>query len=490
MSNTQDIKRVLDMRQSILQGDADRVARQHELGKQTARERVMKLLDAGSFVETDALLSRGGDYAGVVTGYGTVAERPVYLFAQDFTVHGGAMGVQQAAKILKVLDLAEKTGAPVIALCDSAGVRLDEGAEAMNAYAQVYAKLARMSGVCPVIAVVLGPAIGAAAYISRLADISIMGGKAGTVSVYGAQVMGAASGKTYNDETIGGAKVMAENGGIALTAEDEDAAIALAAQVLDYLPDNNADDAVIVEGEDDLNRLLPPVAADDSEGLLAGMADNGAYVELYPAYGRELRVALARVGGRSCGLVVSNAAVNDGELTAAGTAKAARFIRLCDCYSLPVISMINSKGVAVPAAGEQVAAMVGVSQLLYACAEATTAKVSVICGNAIGQSFVAMAGKGSADVTYAWPGAVISALTPAAAVQVLYADELKNGGNRSELEAAYAADVADGVAAARAGMIDDVIDPAETRKQVIYAIEMLASKRASNPPKKHGNMPL
>ena len=174
MSNTQDLKRMLEKKQSILTGAAERIAKQRAQGKLTARERVAKLLDQGSFVETDALVSKADDYAGVVTGYGTIQDRPVYLFAQDFTVHGGAMGVMQAAKIMKVLDLAQKTGAPVIALCDSAGVRLDEGAQAMNAYAQVYAKMAKMSGVCPMVALVLGPCVGGAALISQLCDVSIM----------------------------------------------------------------------------------------------------------------------------------------------------------------------------------------------------------------------------------------------------------------------------------------------------------------------------
>ena len=494
MSNTQELKRVLDKKNGILNGDADRIAKQRAQGKLTARERVAKLVDEGSFVETDALLSRNGDYSGVVTGYGTVQDRPVYLFAQDFTVHGGAMGVQQAQKILKVLDLAQKTGAPVIALCDSAGVRLDEGAAAMNAYAQVYTKMVRMSGVCPMIALVLGPCVGGAALISQLCDVSIMAEKVGKMMVYGPQVMSAISGKTYTDETAGGAKAMAAQGGVALTAENEDAAIALAWQVLDLLPACNAEDAPIVD-TDDMNRLLPAIDANDSNALLGAMADAGHYVELYKEWGKEIRVALCRIGGRSVGIVASNAAENEGMLTPAAAAKAARFIRLCDCYSLPVVSLINSKGVVVPEVNSQSWTMISVAQLLYAYAEATCPKVSVVVGNAIGQSYIAMAGKGNADMIYAWPGAVISAVTPEAAVQVLYTKELKEGEEpaletRARLEKEFSEDVADGVAAAAAGMIDDVCDPAETRKLVIAALEMLSSKRESNPPKKHGNLPL
>ena len=494
MVSTQDLKQVLAKKQAILQGDAERIAKQRAAGKLTARERVGKLLDAGSFVELDALVSKNDDYAGVITGYGTVQDRPVYLFAQDFTVHGGAMGEMQAKKICKVLDLAQKTGAPVIALCDSAGVRVDEGAAAMNAYACIYAKMAKMSGVCPMIALVMGPVVGGAALIAQLADVSIEAGKVGQLMVYGPQVMSAMTGKTFDAAAVGGADAMAKQGGVALTAEDEDAALAQAIQVLDLLPSCNAEDAAIVD-TDDMNRILPQIDADDSDALMTAMADAGNLVELYKDWGKEIRVALCRIGGRSVGLVCGNAKENDGMLTPAAAAKAARFIRLCDCYSLPVVSLINSKGIAVPAVENQAATMIAAAQLLYAYAEATTAKVSVVVGNAIGQAYVAMGGKANADVTYAWPGAVISALTPEAAVQVLYTEELKAGKEpaletRAKLESEFAANVADGVAAARAGMIDDVCDPAQTRKYVIAALEMLSSKRDSNPPKKHGNLPL
>ena len=489
----QNLKQVLAKKQAILQGDAERIAKQRAAGKLTARERVLKLLDAGSFVETDALVSEAGAYAGVITGYGTVEDRPVYVFAQDFTVRGGAMGQAQAKKIVKLLDLAQKTGAPVIALCDSAGVRVDEGAAAMNAYAAIYAKMAKLSGVVPMIALILGPVVGGAALMAQLADVSIEAG-VGQLMVYGPQVVSAMTGKTYDAKALGGADAMAAQGGVALTADTEDDAIALAAQVLDLLPGCNAEDAPIVD-TDDLNRILPALDADDSDALLGALADGAAYIELYKSWGKELRTALTRMGGRTVGVVASNAQETDGMLTPAAAAKAARFIRFCDCYTIPVVSLINSKGIAVPEPTAQASAMIATAQLLYAYAEATTPKVSVVVGNAIGQAYVAMAGKANADMTYAWPGAVISALTPAAAVQVLYTDELKADTKpaletRAALEAKFATDVADGVVAAQAGMIDDVIDPADTRKQIIAALEMLSSKRESNPPKKHGNLPL
>ncbi len=494
MANTQELKQVLTRKQSILQGDAQRIAKQRAAGKLTARERVAKLLDQGSFVELDALVSKDGDYSGVVTGYGTVQNRPVYLFAQDFTVHGGAMGEMQAEKICKVLDLALKTGAPVIALCDSAGVRIDEGAAGMNAYSKVFAHMSRMSGVCPMIALILGPVCGGAAMIAQLADISIEAENVGRLMVYGPTVVSAVTGDEVDSKSLGGAENMSKQGGVSVSCKNEEEAIDLAIQLLDMLPGSNMEEAPIVDA-DDLNRMFGDVEASDCYGLMSAMADRGAYVELYPLWGPELRTALARVGGATVGLVVSDAAQENGELTPAGCAKTARFVRFCDCFSIPVVTLINSCGVKVPDTKSQSWTMITTSQLLYAYAEATIPKVSVIVGNAIGQAYIALGGKANADVTYAWPGSVIAALAPNAAVQVLYADELKASDKapletRKELEKNYAENVADGVAAAMRGMIDDVIDPEETRKYVIAALEMLESKHDSNPPKKHGNMPL
>ena len=480
MAKTQGMEQVMERRRAILEGDAERIAKQHADGKLTARERIAKLLDPGSFVELDALLSKNGDYAGVITGSGTVQERPVYVFAQDFTVHGGAMGEMQAQKICKLLDMAANSPAPVIALCDSAGVRVDEGARAMNAFARIYGRFASLSS--PVLALVLGPAIGGAALMAQVADIAIQAENVGQIMVYGPTVVGAMTGKTLTAKDLGGAKAIAEQGGVALTAADENAAFALAAQVLDLLPTAYGENTALVE-TDDLNRLLPEIAADDAAALLQEIADSGSVIELYPAFGREIRVALARVGGYSAGLVVSDARVNDGELAPDAAGKAAQFINFCDRFGLPVISLINSRGIQVPEAGNQVKTIGKVTDLLWAYAVSDSAKISVIVGNAIGQAYVAMAGKDYADVTYAWPGALISALTPEAAVQVLYAKELREGTgdplkSREALEDKFVAEVADAVTAAADGMIDDVIEPAQTRKYIIAALEMLAGKNA------------
>ncbi len=494
MHNLQDLQQVRELRESILAGDEKRLKEQRDAGKLTARERILKLADEGSFVELYALVSEKDGGAGVITGYATVQERPVYVFAQDFTVHGGAMGKLQAQKIGKLLDMAQKTGAPVLALCDSAGVRIDEGAAAMSAYSEIYQKMARMSGVCPMVAVVLGPAIGGAALLARLCDISIMAKNVGRMMVFGPQVLAAMNGMDVKAEKLGGADVMAAQGGCSLTAENEEAALALAVQALSLLPSCNIEDAEIVD-TDDMGRLLPDLDPADVDSLLSAMADGGSLLELYAAYEPSIRVAMARMGGRSVGLVATAKGGTEGKLTPGALSKAARFVRTMDCFNIPVVSFLNTPGVYVTDVAAQSWLMNAQSQLLYAYAEATVPKLAVVTGDAIGQAYVAMGGKANADVTYAWPSAVISALTPEAAVAVLYGEEVKASKDkvedaRAKLADEYIRDVAGAVNAAKAGVVDDVIDPAMTRALLISALEMLASKRDANPPKKHGNLPL
>ena len=490
MHNSQDLQKVLEIRKAILDGSEQRLKEQRDAGKMTARERVEKLADAGSFVELFAMVSQNEEGAGVITGYGTIDQRPVYLFAQDFTVRGGAMGKAQAAKIVKLLDMALKTGAPVIALMDSAGVRIDEGAAAMSAYSEIYQKLARMSGVCPIVSLVLGPCIGGAALLTQLADVTIVAEKVGQMMVFGPQVMAAMNGMAVKAEEFGGAKVVAEMGACALTAESEDEAIAKAKKVLALLPSSNLEDTEIVD-TDDMNRLLPAIDPADADALVNALADAGSAIELYADYGKNIKTVLCRMGGRTVAIVAAS-----GKLCAACLQKAARFVRFADCFAIPVVSLLNTCGVEVDSIKAQGWLFKAQAQLLYAYAEATTAKVAVVTGDAIGQAYVAMGGKGNADVTYAWPAAVISALTPEAAVAILYANEVKADKDLS-VEAArakyadkYIDEVAGAVVAAKAGMVDDIIDPATTRQMLISAIEMLASKRDSNPPKKHGNLPM
>jgi len=325
MLNSQDLTKVQALRDALNEGDEKRLKAQRDAGKLTARERIAKLVDAGSFVELFALVSENGGAAGVVTGYATLQDRPVYLFAQDFTVHGGAMGKLQAQKINKTLDMALKTGAPVLALCDSAGVRLDEGADAMNAYAEIYRNMARLSGVCPMVAVVLGPCIGGAALIAQLADVSIMAKNVGSMMVFGPQVLAAMNGMDVKIEKLGGADMMAAQGACSLVAEDEEGALAMAAQTLSLLPGCNAEDAELTEG-DDMNRLLSVADPDDVTALLSQLFDAGTMLEMKAAYEPGVRTAMGRVAGRSVGVVATAA----GTLSAGALQKAARFVHFID----------------------------------------------------------------------------------------------------------------------------------------------------------------
>lgn len=491
MANSQDLGKIQDLRETLGKGDEKRVKAQRDAGKLTARERILKIADVGSFVELFAFVSRQEDGAGVVTGYATVQQRPVYLFAQDFTVHGGAIGKLQAQKINKILDMALKTGAPVLMLCDSAGVRLDEGAEAMNAFAEIYRSMARLSGVCPMISVILGPCIGGAALMAQLSDISILAKNVGQLMMFGPQVLSAMNGVSYDIQAVGGAEMMAKQGACTLLADTEDKAIEAALSILSLLPGSNAEDAELLESGD-LNRLLPAIEPSDIDTLLSQVLDAGTMIELMGSNEPGIKTVMGRIAGRSVGVVATAAEA----LTAGAMQKAARFVHFWDCFNIPVVSFINTRGVEMKNLHEQSWLMNAQSQLFYAYATATVPKLSVITGSAIGQAYLSMGGKATADVSFAWPGAVISALTPEAAVAVLYGKEIGADtentpeASREKFAQEYIDHVANATHAAKAGLLDDIIDPAQTRKVLASALEMLASKRDYNPAKKHGNMPM
>ena len=478
------IKTLAKEKTAILQGDAQRIARQHGEGKCTARERVAKLFDAGSFVEMDTLRADSN----LVAGYGTVNGCAAYCFAQDFASCGGAMTKEQAEKIQKLLNMAKLTGAPVIAMLDSAGVKLSDGAAALPLYAKVMNQMARLSGVCPLISVVMGPVRGLATLLTQVCDITIQVKKTGEVALHSALVMNSEKGVEKTAQSLFGAEIMEKQGVCALTAENEDEAVALVAALLDLLPACNMESAPLVD-EDDLNRIMVASDADDAAALMADLADMGRVVELYAAYGEGIRTALCRIGGRTCGLVVSDHQADNGRLTVENSRKAARFVRLCDCYSLPVISLVNADGIAVPCQCKQGDMIRAAAELCYAYAECTAPKVGIICGNAVGAAYVAMGGKDMADVSYAWPAAMIAPLTEEVAVQTLNEKEMLEGENRESLMAAYR-ESCGALFAAKNGLVDDVITPAETRKYIIAALEMLVSKHDVNLPRKHGNLPL
>lgn len=484
MDRTEMLQALAKEKTAILHGDAERIAKQHADGKCTARERVAKLFDAGSFVETDALKADGH----VVTGCGTVNGQAVYCFAQDYASAGGAMGKAQAEKILKVLRQARVTGAPVVALLDSAGVKISEGPAALPAYAEILSAMARLSGVSPLIACVMGPCVGLSTLLTQIADVTIQV-KKGEIALHTALVMNSEKGKEKTAQQLFGADTMAAQGAVALTADSEEEASALIAALIDLLPGSNLEDAPMLLDTDDLNRLMTADNAGDAAALMNDLADDGKVIELYPAFGTAVKTALVRIGGRTAGLVANDYAVDQGRLNADAARKAARFVRLCDCYQIPVVSLVNTDGLAVPCACGQGAAMRAAADLLYAYAEATAPKIAVITGSAVGGAYVAMGGKSIADLTYAWPDAMIAPLTREAAVQTFDGEKLNAGESRAELEEKYAL-ACGALNAAREGIVDDVIAPAETRKYIIAALEMLAAKHDVNLPKKHGNLPL
>lgn len=489
MSKADDLQNLLNEKQLLLNKDEARLEIQRENGKMTAAERINTVLDQGSFVEMYAMLSDNGKAAGVTTGYGTVDDRPIYIFAQDFTVMGGSIGKVQAEKVCKLLKLAQKTGAPVLAILDSAGVRLDEGIDAMNAYCDIYAAMSNLSGVCPMISVVAGPCMGGAAIMSQLCDFTVMAKDVGQIMMYGATVVSAAYSIDIDGKQLGGADNVSAQGGCAVVAENEAQAFATAKMILSMLPDCNADAAPLNDGED-MNKLLAETDADNIDALFSGLFDTASFVELYSAYANTVRIALGKMAGRTVAVVSAN-----GLLDAKGMKKASRFVRFADSFNIPVVSLINTDGVEITKAADQVELIKAQSQLLYSYNEATSAKVSVITGNAIGQAYIAMGGKPNADISYAWPNAILSALKPEAAIQVVCREEIKNSTlpvNKAKAEIAkkYIEEKAGALAAAKAGVLDDVIDPKYTRMYVISALEMLASKREETFPRKHGNLPL
>ena len=482
---------VRERKLAILKGDPELCAQQKKAGKLLARERIAQLLDAASFVELDVLNAD----AGVVTGYGLVNGNPVYVYAQDFTVKGGSVGVAHARKVLKVMDLAEKTGAPVIGILDTAGARLDEGVDAMNAYAQMAGRVSKLSGVVPQISLVLGQCGGIASAIAGMTDITIMS-KNGALFVNGPMVVSAVASKEVDMPTLAGPQASMRSGVAQLTTETDEEAIAAARKLVSMLPVNNLDEA-IAESVDDVNRELVELNGvdklEDVRDLIRSVVDLGDYVELGADFAPSMVTALGRIGGATVGFVANQPAKDEGRLTVYGCKKAASFVSFCDCFSIPVVTVVDSMGMKISTAPQGELSRNG-AQLMFAMTEATTVRIALIAGNAIGMSYAALASRASSDVVYAWPGAVISAVTPKIAVQLNNADELKGAedpyAKREELENRYMDDVADGVNAARLGYVDDVIEPAQTRQMIAAALEMLEGKRESKPAKKHGNMPL
>jgi len=502
-----DVLTPMEVKKALLTGNEEKIAAEHKKGKLTGRERIARILDAGSFMETNVFMKTAaccsGSEAGesVITGYGTIEGRPVYVYAQDFTVMSGALGKVHAKKICNVYDAAIKTGVPVLAIMDTAGARIEEGMMALDGYAQIYKRSVDASGLIPQIALVTGTCPGAAAFATALCDFTIVVDKNGAIFGRGPQVISAAAGKTVSAQDLGGAMVSSEKSALAqVFAVNEDDGIAKARKLVSLLPSNNLEDAPLDACTDDLNRetlaLNGYVAGEtDMHVAVEAIADAGSIVEIMPYYALNMVTALASINGRTVGIVGNNPADKGGIVDIAAADKAARFIRICDSFNLPIVVLADSMGLPVDMAEEHAGLIRHGAKLIYALAEASTAKVVVVTGNAIGSAYSLMASKSlGMDMVYAWPTAAICALEPEAAATLLYEKEIAAAANpmaaRAEYAEKYAKEQGGALKAAELGLVDDVIEPALTRPVVASALELLWSKRENRLPKKHGNMPL
>jgi propionyl-CoA carboxylase beta subunit len=495
-------------------GDA-RIEQQHAKGKLTARERIELLLDEGSFTELDAfVMARPTEHTangervmgdGVVTGFGRVDGRVVYVFSQDFTVFGGSLAEAHAAKICKVMDLAVKSGAPIVGLNDSGGARIQEGVVSLGGYADVFLRNVMASGVVPQISAILGPCAGGAVYSPAITDFVAMVRDTSYMFVTGPDVVKTVTHEDVTLEELGGADVHAKRSGVAhFEADDEVSCLALLRRLLGFLPANNLDPAPVAHTDDPIDRQdaelddVVPDAANkpyDMLDVIRGVVDDGAFLQVHEGWAQNIICAFARLDGRSVGIVAQQPMVLAGVLDIDASTKAARFVRFCDAFNIPLVTFVDVPGFLPGTAQEHGGIIRNGAKLLYAYAEATVPKLTVITRKAYGGAYDVMSSKHiRGDLNVAWPSAEIAVMGPEGAVNILYRDELAKADDadalRGELVAKYVERFANPYVAAERGYIDDVILPHETRPRLITALRALAGKRDTNPRRKHGNIPL
>ena len=510
------IKRLEAMRvQARSGGGAERIERQHARGKMTARERLDCLLDPGTFYELDALVThRAVDFGlderrtpgdSVVTGWGEIDGRLAYVFAQDFTVMGGSVGEAHGQKICKLLDLALENGAPVIGLNDSGGARIQEGVDALAAYGEIFYRNVLASGMIPQISIIMGPCAGGAVYSPGLTDFVFMVEGTGRMFITGPDVIRAVTHEDVSFEELGGADVHSRRSGVAhFAASTELETFDLVRQLLSYLPSNNADDPPYVPPTDPPERmdetmdtLVPkdPAQAYDMRDVIRRVADAGSFLEVHERFAPNLIVGFARVGGHVAGIVAQQPSILAGVIDMDTADKGARFIRFCDCFNVPLFTLIDTPGFLPGVAQEHGGIIRHGAKMIYAYAEASVPKVSVITRKAYGGAYVVMSSKHlRGDACFAWPGAEIAVMGPQGAVNVIFRRELEVAedpdGLRASLVEDYREKLANPYVAAARGYLDGVILPRETRLHVVRALEMLRNKRVQRPPRKHGNMPV
>jgi propionyl-CoA carboxylase beta chain len=508
---------LLDKRnkEAELAGGQKRLDKQREGGRLTARERVELLLDKASFVELDKFVThRCHDFGmedkkfygdGVITGYGTVNGRLTYVFSQDFTVFGGSLSGAYARKICKIMDLAAKAGAPVIGLNDSGGARIQEGVESLAGYADIFLRNTMFSGVIPQISAILGPCAGGAVYSPAITDFILMAKKTSYMFVTGPDVIKTVTHEEVTKEDLGGAMAHATKSGVAhFACESEQDTIGMIRQLLSFVPQNNLDDPPFVATNDPVDRrddklrtLVPenPNQPYDMVELVEKVVDDGVFMQVHQEFAQNIICGFARFGGRSVGIVGNNPAFLAGCLDINASIKAARFVRFCDAFNIPLVTFVDVPGFLPGTDQEWHGIITHGAKLLYAFAEATVGKVTVITRKAYGGAYDVMSSKHiRGDINVSYPGAEIAVMGADGAVNILYKDEIAKAkdpvAKKAEIVADYREKFANPYKAAELGYIDEIIRPEDTRPVIIRSLEMLKDKRDSNPPRKHGNIPL
>lgn len=519
MSQLEKVKELIELRaKAHLGGGEKRIAAQHEKGKYTARERIAILLDEGSFEEFDMFVEHRctnfgmektkflGD--GVVIGCGTIEGRLVYVFAQDFTVIGGSLSETLAMKICKVMDMAMKVGAPVIGINDSGGARIQEGVNALAGYAEIFQRNILASGVIPQISGIFGPCAGGAVYSPALTDFTLMTEGTSYMFLTGPKVVKTVTGEDVTQEELGGASVHTTKSGVAhFSVSNEDDGLSLIRKLFGFLPSNNREEAPrrectdpIARMDDMLNEIIPvnPNKAYDMYEVIGMLIDNGEFLEVHSDYAKNIIIGFARFNGQSVGIVANQPKYMAGVLDINASRKAARFVRFCDAFNIPLVTLVDVPGF-LPGTGQEYGGVITHgAKLLYAYGEATVPKVTVTLRKSYGGSHIVMSCKQlRGDINYAWPTAEIAVMGADGAVEVLYAKEIKaesDPAKQAEVAAAkkdeYNKLFCNPYNAARYGYIDDVIEPRNTRFRVIRALEQLRTKKQINPAKKHDNLPL
>ena len=499
-----------------LGGGEKRIEAQHAKGKLTARERIALLLDEGSFEEYDMFVQHRctnfgmekehPDGDGVVTGCGTVDGRLVYVFAQDFTVSGGSLSKTMSEKICKVMDMARRNGAPCIGLNDSGGARIQEGIDALAGYSEIFERNILASGVVPQISGIFGPCAGGAVYSPALTDFTLMVKNTSYMFLTGPAVVKSVTGEVVDSEQLGGASVHAGKSGVAhFAADTEQEGIATIRELLSFIPQNNREEAPFVETQDpvsrvddSLNSLIPdnPNKAYDVYAVIHSIVDDHRFFEVHEQFARNIVVGFAHMGGRSVGIVANQPKVLAGVLDINASRKAARFVRFCDAFNIPLVTLVDVPGFLCGTQQEYGAIITNGAKLLYAYGEATVPKVTVTLRKSYGGAHIVMSSKQlRGDVNYAWPSAEIAVMGADGAVNILYAKDLKADPEHAQdifqaRKAEYEELFSNPYQAAQKGYIDDVIEPRNTRFRIIRALEQLAGKRQEIPAKKHDNLPL